>query len=611
MSPLGVEEQPIEIAPQVREAAAQAGAGDLDAALRTLAPLIDSDGHSVAARFVLAMTAWRMNRLDWALELTRSCHESAPMDGVVAEAVASLQAQVGNMVESIYAGKLATALGSDSPLGEFVPAGFPAFNVAYQAIEERPLLTRARRDLNEGRLADAIEKARQHVALNARDSEAGGFYAAAVMRAGRASDAVDHLRRLEGDGCDSGPLASLYARSLAAVGDCDAARTWHAEAQSLAPADPFIAAACVADGLWLETQEGATAAAEAWTRRFCPPSKPRAWRSPGNRLVIAYLAAKFPDPGDAAAVAAVARAHDRESVRVVGYGCGAQSWDENATLRGAFDAWQDIGTLDGATLARYIGQDEVGVVVDASGFAVPQGLQALARVSSALRVSWLGNPGALLAPIYDVRISAFPGGEADWCIDGGYPVLPSVTSAAETPRAIPQFGADVSLAQLCKETVATWSRILDALPEAKLLLRVGDAGRGNVARLVARFGNALAGRIDLVAVDRFEDFYARIDVALAPWRGASPRSAAEAVACCVPTVAIARNSTLEPYGAFLRTVHPAAALVAGGEDDYVRRAVSLARTPVKLSHAASADPVMFACEIERRARAALSQVAAP
>ncbi len=179
----------------------------------------------------------------------------------------------------------------------------------------------------------------------------------------------------------------------------------------------------------------------AWTQHFCPPPKLRAWRAPGDRLVIAYLAAKFVDPGDAAAVAAVARAHDRERVRVIGYGCGAQSWDENAALRGAFDAWQDVGTLDGATLARYVAKDEVGVVVDASGFAMPQGLQALARVTSAIRVSWLGNPGALLAPIYDVRIAASAGSDVDWCIDGAYPVLPPIVSPVrvETPRTVPHF----------------------------------------------------------------------------------------------------------------------------------------------------------------------------
>jgi predicted O-linked N-acetylglucosamine transferase (SPINDLY family) len=352
-------------------------------------------------------------------------------------------------------------------------------------------------------------------------------------------------------------------------------------------------------------------AAHAWKQRFCPPPKPRAWRAPGDRLVIAYLAAKFVDPGDAAAVAAVARAHDRERVRVIGYGCGAQSWDENAALRGAFDAWQDVSALDGATLARYIAQDQVSVVVDASGFSLPPGLQALARVTSAIRVSWLGNPGALLAPIYDARISASAGSDTDWCVDGGYPVLPSMTCVDATLRTAPHFGADVSLAQLCKDTVAAWARILEALPEAKILLRIGDTGRGNVDRLVARFGTALAARIDLVTVDRFEDFYARIDVALAPWRGPSPRMAAEAVACGVPTVAMAGSSALEPYGAFLRAVHSEAGLVVGVEDEYVRRAVSLIRSPGKLSHSSSADPASFARAIEQRAMAALTQVAVP
>ncbi len=120
----------------------KAFAGDVDAALGHPRAARRSPGPpSVAARFVLAMTAWRMGRLDWALELVCGCHESAPMDGIIAEAMASLHAQVGNMVDSIYSAKLATALGVGGPLAEFMPAGFPAFNVAYGAIQERPFLT--------------------------------------------------------------------------------------------------------------------------------------------------------------------------------------------------------------------------------------------------------------------------------------------------------------------------------------------------------------------------------------------------------------------------------------------------------------------------------------
>ena len=611
MAPLGEGERPIEIVPLVREAAAQAGAGNTEAALGILTPLIESGQSSIAARFVLAMTAWRMGRLDWSLELINGCHESAPMDGTIAEAMASLQAQVGDVVESIYAGKLATALGPASPLMEFLPAGFPPFDVAYRAIKERPLLASAKQHLAAGRIADAVDKARQQVAINGDDSESRDFYAAAVLRAGRASDTVEQLYRLESEGCDSGALASLYARSLAAVGDHAASRRWHAQAQSLASQDPDITAARIADGTWLETPEAIATAGEAWSKQFCPPPKPRAWRQPEERMVIAYLVAKLADPYDAAAIAAVARAHDRKNVRVIGYGTGAQSWDENLELRGCFDSWQDIGALDGATLARYAGQDRVNVLIDASGFAAPKGLQALARVATAVRVSWLGNSAALRAPIYDAHIASSGGGKGDWCVDGGYPTPQPITIPARIDHAVPQFGSEVSLAQLCEDTVAAWSQILRAVPEAKLLLRIADAGSGNVDRLVSRFGRELAARIDLVAAERFEFFYARLDVALAPWRGVSPRMAAEASACRVPIVALARSSAVEPYGAFLRGVCAGVPHLAGDADDYVRRAVALARTPFQPSDLPAGDAASFARALERYAKTALQQVPVP
>jgi protein O-GlcNAc transferase len=610
MAPFGSEELRIEVDQAVREAAAQAGAGEVDRALATLAPLLNNDTSPVAARFVLAMTAWRLERLDWALELARACHESAPMDGTIAEVMASLHAQVGNVVDSIFAGKLSVALGSDSPLSEFVPAGFPSFKAAYQAIEERPLIARAKRHLGEGRIADAIEKARQHMALNTDDVVAREFYAGLLLRAGRASDAVDELRRSESDGCDGGPLAALYARSLASVGDYNAARHWHEKAASVRVADPAIAAARVADGVWLDSPSCVASSAQNWVRRFCAPPKPRARRPKADRLVIAYLATGFSDRRDAAAVAAVARSHDRDSVRVIGYGSGAQSWEENAALRGAFDAWQDVGMLDGATLARYVAQDAVNLLVDAAGFGSVQGLQALAGVTGAIRLSWLGNPGEILAPIYDARIVAEGIGGDLWRIGGGYPIPTPTTLPQKTDHAVPQFGADISLAQLDSDTLDAWCRILRALPSAKLLLRLDDAGRGNIDRLVSRFGTEFAARIDIVATERFEDFYARLEVGLAPWRGVSPRSAAESVACRVPMVAIEHAGATQPYGAFLRRVAPDASLVARSVDAYVARAVALAMTPTKLPEPNALHALSFAQAIENHATAALSGVSA-
>ena len=48
----------------------------------------------------------------------------------------------------------------------------------------------------------------------------------------------------------------------------------------------------------------------------------------GKKLVIGYLVSAFVDPEDAVAVAAVARAHDRAQVTVLGFGLGSQTADQ-------------------------------------------------------------------------------------------------------------------------------------------------------------------------------------------------------------------------------------------------------------------------------------------
>jgi predicted O-linked N-acetylglucosamine transferase (SPINDLY family) len=86
----------------------------------------------------------------------------------------------------------------------------------------------------------------------------------------------------------------------------------------------------------------------------------------------------------------------------------------------------------------------------------------------------------------------------------------------------------------------------------------------------------MAARIDLVSVEAFEEFYALVDVALAPRRGVSPRMAAQAVGCGVPTLALAGPHAVEPYSRFLRDLGLDPALVASDAAEYVAMALALA-----------------------------------
>ncbi len=611
MAPLGERDGGRALEPQVAAASGRLAAGDAAGALDLLSPLIAAGAPSIGAQFVLAHAAWQMGRLDWALELARACHEAAPMDGAVAETLASLYAQCGDLVESVYFGKLATALASTGDLAPLVPKNFPTFDRAFHAISEKPRLTRAKAELAAGKLADALESARQHVALDADDVAARGFYAALLLRAGRPCDAVAELRRIEQEARGSAPLAALYGQSLTAAGEAATALGWHEIAAGLAPDDPGIAAQRIADGTWREDGARLAALGEDWVSRHAAPTKPRAWPVADGPLVIAYLVPALLDRQDAAAIAAVAGAH-RGRAKVIAYASGAQSALENSALSGAFDVWKDVGELDPATIARYFRHDGVHIAIDAAGFAAPATLMALSRCATALRVSWLGNPAAIGAPIYDARIVAERDAVAqnEWGIGGGYPLVGTRRSAPRPERTILQFGSDAALAQLDDTTVSCWVSILRALPDARLLLRAYDSGAGTVDRLVERFGRDSASRIDLSAAQKFEEFYARVDVALAPRRGASSRMAAEAVACGVPVVAFGGTSAAEPYGPFLTGIGLGPGAIAADEADYVRCAVAHARRKSRLVvPPLAADAAAFAVAIEHRVRRALSLAA--
>ena len=609
---------------ELKEAKRLLGAADPEGALPILQRLIEQDIEPVPARFLLAMVAWRVGRLDWAVGLMQDCHARRPMDGAVAEALASLYAQAGNLHESLFMGKLATALKGKSALSEFVPPGFPSFGQAFLEINEAPKLAEGEAQLAGGDLAAAVESARQHAALNPKSSAARAFYAMTLLRAGASAAAVEALRPAENNRDFEPACASLYARALTRVGDFDAARQWHEYATGTAPDDAAYAAARIADALWLEARATErVAASEAWARRHCSPLR-RSPVSKSERLTVGYLVAGLADPLDAAAVSAVARAHDRQHVKAVGYGIGAQSWHENLAFQGTFDIWQDISSLDASALALYFERDGLDVIVDASGFNYPLGLFALAQAKAVLRVAWLNDPASAVAACHDAQIQpadAKSGPVGAWPIGGGYPV-PGVRQV--TPirsEGALQFGADASMAQLDQRTVALWSSLLSGLPAAKLLLRARDMAHGaNIDRLVVRFGRDLAARIDVVNVEQMEEFYAKVDLALAPMKGVSPRAAAEALACGVPILALAEPGSGNVYADLLRGAGLGRLLVAADEAAFTDLAMRLAgaeelrrRVASEISRRLSSGICgagQFAHALEAQAEAALGSVKA-
>ena len=562
----------------VTEAAGHLAAGDAQAALDALRGAADANAGSLRLRFLAGLIAWRLGDVQQALTVLRACHDEAPMNGSIAEVLASLYAQAGNLAESLYLGKLSTALGPVAEFAELVPPSFPSFGAAFLAIRERPLFARAKMLVNGGQLLDGLDLARQHVSLNPSDTEARVFLGEGLLRAGGAAAAAGVLAPLATGAMASPAALSLYARALASVGEGTHAGAFHQQACSAASDDADIAAARLADATWIEDASAQLHSWIAdWVERFSPPRK-RARAEASKKLVIGYALSTLADPRDAAAIAAVARAHDRSCTTVIGYGTGAQSWRENTIFSGAVDKWRDVAGLDPATLARILAGDGLGLIIDCSGAAAPRQLMAIGRLDSAIRVSWLGVPRALGAPLYDAALGQRADGVPGWGPDALYPLVRDwVRSMERTASSVLRFGSDARINQLDARTVELWSTVLAGCPDASLLLRANDMAPGaNVERLIARFGLDLAARIDLIDAAIPDEFYRDVDIGLAPAKGSSPRMAAEAIACGLPVVALDGNDAGELYGAFLRQLGLGGSLVAADERDYVSIALGLA-----------------------------------
>ena len=169
----------------VAVAARQLAADDPAAAVATLAGAAACDPEYMPLHFVTALAVWSLDDVAKALTLARGCHERDPMNGTVAEVVASLYAQIGDMIESLYFGKLATALKPDPLLVGWLPQEFPSFDKAFLAIEDRPLLTQARALLSQGDLRQGLDKARQHVEVAPAARDSLPAYCSRSLRAAR------------------------------------------------------------------------------------------------------------------------------------------------------------------------------------------------------------------------------------------------------------------------------------------------------------------------------------------------------------------------------------------------------------------------------------------
>jgi predicted O-linked N-acetylglucosamine transferase (SPINDLY family) len=259
-------------------------------------------------------------------------------------------------------------------------------------------------------------------------------------------------------------------------------------------------------------------------------------REPDRRLKVGYVSGDFHRHPVAYFLEPILAHHDKSQVEIFGYSNNSFSDLHTQRIAAAMDHWLVCSGLSDDELAERIRLDAIDILVDLSGHTALNRLPVFARKPAPVQASYIGYPGSTGLSAMNYRISdpwQDPVGlteryhsETLVRIPGGMafepePDAPDVNALPALRSGELVLACLNGLNKLNPAVVSLWARILQALPQARLMLgNVTDAQTAQ--RLTQMFGQAGVApeRLMLqprVPVSDYLALHQRIDLALDPF----------------------------------------------------------------------------------------------
>jgi predicted O-linked N-acetylglucosamine transferase (SPINDLY family) len=349
-------------------------------------------------------------------------------------------------------------------------------------------------------------------------------------------------------------------------------------------------------------------------------------RTAGRRLRVGYVSPRFcAGPGERLLLPLL-RAHDSRVVELFLYATSSVRDAATARMRATAAAWRDCASLSDAALATRIRDDAIDVLVDLAGHCPGQRLRTFALRAAPVQVTWFDYVDTTGIAAMDWLVTDplhTPPGSPQRFVERllfvptvRFPYAPAAVSPAAAPPCIanghPTFGCFNRLSKFGPAVVALWSRVLQRMPAARLVLKStafdGASTRRDVEGRFREHGID-PKRLDLRGFspeDAMLREYADIDVALDPFPYGGATTTCDALAMGVPVVALAGTSLAGRHAEAFLTAAGCAQWVAQSGDDYVARACALAGDAQRLALLRRELPQRFAaspvCDAPRFAR---------
>ena len=320
-------------------------------------------------------------------------------------------------------------------------------------------------------------------------------------------------------------------------------------------------------------------------------------REPERKLRIGYVSGDFRAHPVGRAFVPLIENHDRARHDVFCYSLFAATDDFTGHIARFAAGWHDVTPLSTEQAANVIHNDRIDILVDLTGYAGISPMDILACRPAPVQASWLGYLSTSGMTRVDYRITdafADPPGDSDrrhtekllrlphsqWCYRPVSDAEPEPVPCRERNGFV-TFGSFNQAAKLSPTSLRLWAEILARVPDSRLLMVGVPPGPATQALLQAFDRHGISpGRVTIEPRLPLEDYFLRlrsVDLALdtTPYSGGT--TTCDLLWMGTPVVAMTGERSVSRSAAGILSLLGREAWIARSPQDYVERAVALAR----------------------------------
>ena len=274
-------------------------------------------------------------------------------------------------------------------------------------------------------------------------------------------------------------------------------------------------------------------------------------------------------------------------------------------LRGHVDKWHRINALNSGGLVELIAQEKIDILIDLSGHTGNNRLFHYLKRCAPVQATWLGYPDTTGLDSMDYRIVDNVSDPEPWADKLATEKLHRLPAPflcykphkawyglEETRGLVPgkiRFGSFNNAPKLSPSTIRLWCRILQAIPEAELVIKCRPYGREKTHAYIQQNLQQHGVAPNRLTMLEFSDTnsghmqtYQEMDIALDPFPYNGTTTTFDALWMGCPVITLAGNRHSSRVGTTLMAAMGMERWVAKNEDEYLQIAIEASRNRPQL-----------------------------